>query len=145
MKKILLFVITCITFVAVQAYAETLSYSPEYARQIIEPGGRAEMDMTVSIPDLGTRTFYLWFLDSDIVLNGAPPLSWISARPSIDFLNIWWGSSSTTRLTIDVPPETAPGTYSNMLFSRAMSSHGFADPGSGMFLQVCVPFECRWV
>jgi len=35
MKKILLFVITCITFVAVQAYAETLSYSPEYARQIL--------------------------------------------------------------------------------------------------------------
>jgi hypothetical protein len=90
--------------------------------------------LTVSIVD-GSGNYYVWFVDTVV---GELPREWIVESPATGFL---WGSASTM-LTIRVPAGTPGGTYAGHVFSEAMSSHGYADAGDGLYLEVLVPSGC---
>jgi hypothetical protein len=83
-------------------------------------------------------TYYLWFVDS---VRGTVPAEWITPAKETTFLNSFWNSASTT-LTISVPGDAEPGIYASYVYSKAMRSHQYADPGRGMLIEVLVTSEC---
>jgi hypothetical protein len=118
---------------AANADAASLSYSPESSSVTVESGSVVTVPLTVSIVD-ADGTYYIWFVDT---VEGNLPIEWISSSSTTTFLSSTWISDST-ELTISVPADTPPGTYSGRVFSKGMKSHLYADPGTGMLIEVVV-------
>lgn len=139
MKTLRIIIATMILMlVATSAYAASLSHSPNYRYIAIPAGSQATVPVTVTINDVTSGTYYLWFVDS---VDGNLPLEWIIPAKKNTFLNRFWNSDSTT-LTIKVPPGTKKGKYSSYVYSKAMQSHEYADPGNGILIEVIVPASC---
>lgn len=131
--------IVCAAFLYTDATgAVSLSYAPEKASLTIGAGMEDKVPMTVTLNNVYSGTYYLWFSDA---VAGNLPSEWIEASPSTAFLSRWWTTKSTT-LTIRVPEDAAPGVYSGYLRSKAKSVHETAAPGNGMFIEVIVPSKC---
>jgi hypothetical protein len=131
--KVVIIALLTVAFAA-SAHAASLSHDPAYASLTIPSGSEATVPVTVSIAD-ADGTYYLWYVDT---VEGDLPVEWITAADATTFLSSTWNSDSTD-LTISVPADTAPGTYSGRLYSKAMKSHLYADPGPGMLIEVIVP------
>lgn len=127
-----------IIFVSTSAFAASLSHSPTYRYVAIPAGSEATVPVTVTISDATSGTYYVWFVDS---VDGNLPVEWIRPAKITTFLNKFWTSDSTT-LSIKVPPGTKHGTYASYVYSKAMQSHEYADPGKGMLIEVLVPSKC---
>lgn len=123
---------------AYTASGATLTYTPDHAELTVTAGSQDTTVLTVGLRDAEYSTYYLWFLNA--VTDGNLPASWISASPSTAFLSR--GSTAQTILTVSVPEDTPSGLYSGYLKSRAMASHGYADSGMGMLIEVSVPPLC---
>jgi hypothetical protein len=137
--KALRIVVTALflTIIATSAFAASLSHTPDSTYVEIAAGSDAEVPITVSMTDV-QGTYYLWFVDS---VKGNLPQKWIKPKKSNTFLNSFWDSASTD-LVVSVPEDAEPGIYSGYVYSKAMKSHEYADPGKGMLLKVMVPSRC---
>jgi hypothetical protein len=139
MKTLRIFSATLIlVLIATTAFAASLSHSPDYTSVTIPAGSEATVPVTVKIADITRGTYFLWFVDS---VDGNLPVEWITPKKRTTFLNRFWNSASTT-LKIAVPEDTEPGTYASYVYSKAMRSHNYADPGQGMLIEVFVPSNC---
>jgi hypothetical protein len=134
----ILLAILILVFIATSAFAASLSHSPDYRYVTIPAGSDAAVPVTVTISDITRGTYFLWFVDS---VDGNLPMEWITPAKKTTFLNRFWNSASTT-LKIAVPEDTEPGTYASYVYSKAMRSHEYADPGQGILIEVFVPSNC---
>jgi hypothetical protein len=125
-------------FVAAPVFAASLSHAPAYRYVAIPAGSQAAVPVTVTISDVTGGTYFLWFVDS---VDGNLPMEWIRPAKKTTFLNRFWNSSSTN-LMIAVPKDVEPGTYASYVYSKAMRSHEYADPGRGILIEVFVPSNC---
>ena len=120
------------------AFAAALTYTPDASYLTITPGTSSEVPLTIALTDGGRPTYYLWFIGS---VEGDIPSEWITSSKTTTFLNRWWNSSSVT-YKVSVPEDADTGTYGGYIFAKAMSSHGYADEGPGVYLEVLVPSNC---
>ena len=121
-------------------YGAYLTYTPNSADVTIAAGSEGSVPMTVYLNEAGSGSYFLWFVDA--VSDNNLPRAWITANPSTTFLSSYWPSASTN-LTISIPADASPGVYTGYLTSKAMASHGLADPGPGMLISVTVPSGCE--
>lgn len=137
-----LVILTAILLISsVSAFGAELSYEPE---SILVEGGAGTVEsvpLTVTLNNPIGSTYFLWFVDR---VEGNIPAGWISASPSMKFLSRWRPSATTT-LTVRVPPDATPGDYSAIVYSKAMASHGPADPGSGVLVEISMTSACSGV
>ena len=67
--------------------------------------------------------------------SGSSAIGWLTSS----------SPSSNVIYTITVPSGTPSGTYVGYLHAKAMASHKFAEPGTGLLVQVTVPSLCSGV
>lgn len=120
-------------------YGEMLEYSPTSSSVTIAPGASATIPLTLGIAVCESSNYYVWFVDGT---SDSLPLEWISASPDPAFLWCLGSGSRSTTLTITVPEGTAGGVYGGYLYSKAMASHGYAETGDGVYIEVTVPSAC---
>jgi hypothetical protein len=140
MKTLRLVILTTIfTFtITFCAYGATIYYSPGSKSITVPAGTEVEFNLTVTIEDI-SGNYYVWFVDS---IEGELPLEWIAADPATGFIWSFGSGSATATLRIAVPEGTGSGSYIGTVYSKAMATHGYADVGSGLYLDVYVPEEC---
>lgn len=141
MKNIGVAVVLIAVLMPFSAYGVSLSYAPESTSITVGAGTEAIAPMSVTLLDAFSGTYYLWFTNS---VTGTLPSDWVVPSPSTAFISVWSPTKSTT-LAIKVPEDAAPGKYSGYIYSKAMKSHSFADPGRGMYMEVTVPAKCTGV
>jgi hypothetical protein len=129
--------VSFILLMSVSAYGATLYYSPG-VYVTVPAGSEQEIPMTISIDETGYGTYYLWFADS---IEGNLPIEWVEPSPGTSFISKWWNNARTT-LTIKVPEDAEPGTYTGHLYAKAKRSHAYADEGDGMYIEVHVLSDC---
>lgn len=122
------------------AFAADLTYDPASINLSAPAGSVQTMPLKVTLHNAGWSVHYLWFVDK---VTGNLPLT-VSSSRQMTFLGSW-SPSASTMLTLTVAPGTPPGTYTGNIFSKAMSSHGYADAGTGVLVELIVPSACNGV
>jgi hypothetical protein len=139
MKRVRLAATVLFLFAALDAYGASLEYSPGAVYLTVPAGTEQSTPLTVSLLNPSPGTYYLWFVSS---VDGTLPPEWISPSPSTSFVSRYWSSASTA-LNIGVPDGAEPGVYSAYIFAKAMTTHYYADPGRGFYVEVTVPSSCN--
>jgi hypothetical protein len=123
--------------------APSILYSPTQAEMTVPAGSQGTVSLRISLSaDAQFGIYQLLFFDR--LAENNLPSSWISVVPARTMLDRRQ-PSATTLLTIRVPEGTPPGIYSGRLFSKAMTTHEVADPGTGLLLSVRVEAQCSLV
>jgi len=119
--------------------AADLVYLPETASVIVPDGGQTAIPLTIEVTNNNLNSsFYLYVMDT---IEGAIPPVWLAASSSARFLSPLAPSAQAV-VTISVPEGTAPGSYTGRIYSKARSTHIYADRGTGFSLNVLVPSRC---
>jgi len=136
-----IFILASLCMAEAPAYGDTLTYVPPAISMTLASGTSATVPLTIGIEQSGNRTYYAWLHNA---AAGSLPASWLSISPDTSFLSPSAPQVNAT-LTITVPADTASGTYTATLVSKAMAGHRFANAGTGIMVEVQVPALCSGV
>lgn len=139
-RSLILTMAAVLLLVPLLAAASVLVYRPESVSLTVPGGSSQQVQVSVNVAEPKGSSYLLWYLDS---VGGTLPATWLTSAPVRSF--IFRSSPGTATITVAVPTNAAPGTYSGTVLSRAQSTHDLPLKGAGIAFEVVVPSRCSAV